>query len=140
MYELHESLFDELDSFGIPNTDNQKLFNNITIFDFASICLEDEELKDTKTPTRIGKQLPNSVSISSNLIPQLVFLCDPNIRDLVSPFIDALENLATQSKAQIKMNFFQNETAIKSKLTFVLEVLNQLRGHCGGIYAVEDNS
>ena len=43
------TLFDKLDPFGIPHTDNQKLFNNMAVFDFESICVEDENLKDTET-------------------------------------------------------------------------------------------
>ena len=49
---------------------------------------------------------PISVSISSNLIQEPIFLCNPNPCDSVSSFIDALENVATQSKAQMKLNFF----------------------------------
>ena len=42
-------------------------------------------------------------------------------------FISAREGLATQSKAQIKLNFIEVETAIKIKLCAILEQLNQRR-------------
>ena len=66
-----------------------------------------------------------SVSISSNLIPEAIFLCNANPHHLISSFVTALEGLATQSKAQMKLNFFEVETAIKIKLCAILEHLNQ---------------
>ena len=65
-------IFDKLDSFGIKYTSQQKLFKNLAIFDFESICVQEEE--DTKTTTWIGKHVPISVSISSNLVEETVFL------------------------------------------------------------------
>ena len=46
---------------------------------------------------------------------------------MVKSFIDAVEGLATQSKAQMKLKFLEVETAIKSKLTRTLESLNKRR-------------
>ena len=37
VYQLPQRLFDELDSFDIRNTDDQKLFTNLAVFDFESI-------------------------------------------------------------------------------------------------------
>ena len=139
MYQLREILFDKLNSFGVPYTDNQKLFSNLTIFDFESICVEHQSCRDTKTTTRIGKHIPISVSITSNLIQNPIFLSDPNPRELVSSFVNALENLATQSKTPLKINFLQVETAIKSTLAHV-ETQNQRRSHSFGTEAEDDNS
>ena len=128
VYQLRETLFDKLDSFGIQYTDDQKLFTNLAVFDFESICIpEEEKFKNTETTTWIGKHVPISVSISSNLIDKPIFLCNSNPRDLVESFIDAVEGLATQSKAQMKLNFLEIETAIKSKLARTLETLNERR-------------
>ncbi len=71
--------------------------------------------------------MPISGSISSNLIPEPIFLCNANPHHLISSFITALEGLATQSKAQMKLNFIEVETAIKTKVCAVLEQLNQRR-------------
>ena len=109
--ETRRTLFDKLDSFGIPYTVKQKLFNKMNIFTFESNCLEDETFMDTEKATWIGKHLPASVSMSSNLMQEPSFPCDPNPCDLVSVSIDALEKLATQEEAQMKMNFLQTETA-----------------------------
>ena len=127
VYQLRETLFDKLDSFDIQYTDDQKLFENLAVFDFESICIPEEKFKNTETTTWIGKHVPISVSISSHLIAKPTFLCNSNPRDLVESFIDAVEGLATQSKAQMKLKLLEVETAIKSKLTRTLESLNERR-------------
>ena len=110
------------------------------IFDFDSISLRNADFRDTETTKLIGKPIAISVSISSNLIQEPIFLCDPNPSDLVSFFIDVLENLTTQSKPQVKINFVQFETAIKNRLARILEVLKQRRCHCVGIEEEDENS
>ena len=127
VYELRKTLFEKLDAFNIPYKNDQKLFKNLAIFDFESICLKEDSYKQTETTTWIGKRVPISVSISSNLIPEPMFLCNANGHHFISSFITALEGLATQSKTQMKLNFFEVETAIKIKLCAVLEQLNQRR-------------
>ena len=127
VYELRETLFEKLDSFKIPYKNEQKLFKNLAIFDSESICVKEELYKQTETTTWIGKHVPLSVSISSNLIPEPIFLCNANHDHLISSFIAALEGLANQSKAEMKLGFIEIETAIKRKLCAVLEQLNQRR-------------
>ena len=127
VYEVRETPFQKLDAFNIPYKNEQKLFKNLAIFDFESICVKEDSYKQTETTTWIGKHVPISVSISSNLIPEPIFLCNVNPHHLISSFITALEGLATQSKAQMKLGFFEVETAIKRKLCAVLEQLNQRR-------------
>ena len=127
VYELRETLFEKLDAFNTPYRKEQKLFKNLAIFDFEFICVKEEAYKETETTTWIGKHVPISVSISSNLIPEPIFLCSGNPHNLISSFITALEGFATQSKAQMKLNFIDVETAIKIKLCAILEQLNQRR-------------
>ena len=117
VYQLRETLFDKLDSFDIQYTDDQKLFKNLAVFDCESICTPEEKFKNTETTTWIGKHVPISVSISSDLIAEPLVLCNSNPRDLVESFFDAVESLATKSKAQMKLKFLKVETTIKSKLT-----------------------
>ena len=126
MYQLRETLFDKLDSFDIQYTDDQKLFTKLVDFDFESICIPEGKFKNTETKSWIGKHVPISVSISSNLIAKPIFLCNSNPRDLVESFIDSVEGLATQSKAQMKMKFLEVETALK-KLTRTPESLKERR-------------
>ena len=127
MYQLRKTLFDNLDSFDIHYTDDQKLFNNLVVFDFESTCIPEGKFKNTETTSWFGKHVPISVSISSNLIAKPIFFCNSNPRNLVESFIDAVEGLATQSKAQMKLKFLEVETAIKSKLARNLESLNERR-------------
>ena len=131
MYQLRETLFDKLDSFGIPYMDNQKLFSNMAILDIQSICVADESFRDTETTTWVGKNVSLSASIQAP-----IFVSDPIPCDLVLSFID--ENFAMQSKTQIKMNLPQIETAIKSGFARILETLNQRRSYCVG--TEDDNS
>ena len=139
VYQHRETLFNKLDPFGIQYTDYQKLFTNLVVFDFESICLPKENFKNTKTATWIGKHVLISVSISSNLIAKPIFLCNSNPSDLVESFIDAVEGLATQSKAQMKLKFLELETAIKSKLTRTLESLNERRYRNQRVFDFEDH-
>ena len=48
VYQLRETLFDKLDSFDIQYTDDQKLFNNLVVFDFESVYRKE----NSKTPRR----------------------------------------------------------------------------------------
>ena len=139
VYQLRETLFDKLDSFGTQYTDDQKLFKNLAVFDFEPICIPEEKFKNTETTTWIGKHVPLSVSISSNLIAKPTFLCNSNPRDLVESFIDAVEGLATQSKAQMKLKFWEIEAAIKSKLSRTLESLNEQRCRNQRVFEFEDH-
>ena len=137
VYHFCETLFDKIDSFGIFYTDNQKLFNNVAIWDFESISVDNENFRHTETTTWIGKHIRISVPISSNLMQEPIFVCDPNPRDWVLSFTDAL---ATQNKTQIKMNFLRIETATRSWLAGIVETLSQRRSHCVVIEAEDDNS
>ena len=98
VYELRETHFEKLDAFNFPYRNEQKMFMNLAIFDFESICVKEaNSYKQTETTTWIGKLVPISVSFSSNLIPEPIFLCNDNPHHLISSFITALEGLATQS-------------------------------------------
>ena len=125
VYQTQETLFDKLDSFGIENTNEQTLFKNLAIFDFESICVQGESLKDTDTTKRIGKHFPISVSNSSNLVKEPLFLCNSDPHHLVTSFIGALQNLALQSKSLRKNLFFDIEIAINIKLASTFEKLTQ---------------
>ena len=125
VYQIREFLFDKLDSFGIKYTSKQKLFKNLEIFDFESICAQEESFKDTRTTTWIGKHVPISVSISSNLVEEPNFLYNSDPHHLVSSFIGILEGLASQCKAQMKLLFHDIETAIEIRLGSILEKLTQ---------------
>ena len=68
-----------------------------------------------------------------------IFLSNSKPRDLVESFIDAVDGLATQSKAQMKLKILEVETAIKSKLTRTLETLNERRCHNQRVFEFKDH-
>ena len=47
VYRIRETLFDKLDSLGINYTSEQKLFKNLAILDFESICIQEETFRNT---------------------------------------------------------------------------------------------
>ena len=49
VYELREALFEKHEGFSLPVTEDNKLFNNLAIFDLESICVLTEEIKETQT-------------------------------------------------------------------------------------------
>ena len=125
VYQIRETLFEKLDSFGVKYTSEQKLFKNLSIFDFESICVQKETFRDTNTTTWIGKHVSISVSISSNLVEEPNFLCNSDPHHLVASFIGALENLASQSEAKKKNLFLEIETTVMIKLGSIVEKLTQ---------------
>ena len=128
-----------LDSFNIPYREDQKLFKNLAVFDFESICNKEETYKETETKKWIGKHVLIPVSILSNLIPEPIFLCNSDPRHLVSSFVSTLEGLATQSKAQMILRFIEVETAIKYKLSSILQQLNQRHSQREGVMDYDNN-
>ena len=42
VYELGETLFEKLDAFNIPYKNEQKLFKNLTVIEFESICVNED--------------------------------------------------------------------------------------------------
>ena len=111
------------------------MFKNLAVFDFESICVKEETYKETETTKWIGKHVPISVSISSNLIPAHIFLCNSDPRHLVSSFVTALEGLATQSKAQMKLRFIE----LGFKISSILEQLNQRHSQREGVIDFDDD-
>ena len=57
--ELRETLFEKLEGFNLPVSDDKKLFKNLAIFDFESICVPTEELKETQTNYLYWKTCPH---------------------------------------------------------------------------------
>ena len=82
---------------------------------------------------------PISVSISSNLTPDLFFLSNVNLHRLILSLFSAVEGLATQSKGQMKLIFIELETVIRTKLCAMLEQLNQGRNRGERVKKVVDD-
>ena len=125
VYQTQETPFDKLDSYGIEYTNEQTLSKNLAVFDFESICVQEESFKGTKTTKWIGKHFPISVSISSSLVKEPIFLCNSDPHHLVTSFVGASENLALQSKTILDIQFFDIQITIKIKLGSILGKLTQ---------------
>ena len=111
VYQIRETLFDKLNCFWIEYRKEQALFKNLAVFDFEFLYMQKESFKDSVTTKLIGNHIPISVSISSNLVEQPIFLCNADPHYLIASFIAALGNLAFHGKVQMKTLFLDIETA-----------------------------
>ena len=126
-YQTQETLFDKLESFGIEYIFEQAIFKNLAIFDFESICPQEKSLTDTVVTKWIGKHIPNAFSIYLNLLEEKILFYNSDPCYIVTSFIDALENSASQSKAILKNLLFDIETTEKIQLCSIMEKLAQRR-------------
>ena len=80
----------------------------------------------------IDKHIPTSVSFSSTLIEEPIFLCISNPRDLVELFVNARCRLAlgrlALGRLETRVKFLGVDTSVKSKLNQNLSAPNP--GHC----------
>ena len=60
VFQLREALYNELDWFIIPYSDDQKLFKDIEIFDFESICVQEDKFCDNDATRWISEHVPTS--------------------------------------------------------------------------------
>ena len=79
VYQVRETLFDNLELFNISCSDEKQLFNNMEKFDFESTSVQKDKFCDTDTTTWIGKHFPIYASISSLLTEQLILFCNSNL-------------------------------------------------------------
>ena len=127
-YQLKETVFEKLSKFDIIVPENIRLFDNLAVFDFESICVA-ETTTDTNstenTPTTwVGRHEPISVSISSNLIDKPIFICEPEPRKLVEHFVDALQKLAAKSEKDMRMRFKDVSASLCDKITNVSNAMS----------------
>ena len=115
-YQLKETVFEKLSNFEITVPEEYRLFKNLAIFDFESICVTENNLESNNSTTWVGKHEPISVSISSNLLKTPIFLCDPEPIKVVTQSVDALENLANESRDQMQPQFADVTSAVCEKL------------------------
>ena len=125
VYELRETLFEKLEGFNLPVSEDNKLFKNLAIFDFESICVPTGELKKTQTTTWIRKHAPISVSISSNLIDEPIFLYNKEPQNLIIDFVSKLELLAEKSKLEMRTKFQDFEVAVIERMKKIFDQLNE---------------
>ena len=82
---------------------------------------------------------PALFNVCLTLIEQPIFSCKSSNRGaLVESFVDALDGLATQSKAQKKLKFLQIETNLKSTLNQICCAPKQRRCCKEPVLDIED--
>ena len=116
-------------------TKNSKI---VAIFDFESICVQEDKFRYTDTTSWIGQHLPMFESISSILIEQPIFSCNSNPKALVEFFLDVFDGLARHRKGQLKLKFSEIETCVKNKLNQIFSALNQRRCRKQPVLECED--
>ena len=118
-YSLRETLFEKLDNFSIAYPEDYTLFRNFVVLDFEAICVQSVEANNTQTTSWIGAHVLVSVSISSNLFEEPVFLCENDPNRLIISFVAQLETLAAKTKADLRSKFLTVEAEIKTRLNDV---------------------
>ena len=122
---MRETLFDKLNPFSVMYTSEQLLFKNLAIFDFISICVQQEAFREINTTIWIGKHVPITLSISSNHLEETIFLYNSDPHHLIASYIGTVEGLASQSKAPMELLFLDIETTFDIRLGSVLEKLTE---------------
>ena len=139
VYELRETLFEKLEGFSLPVSEGNKLFNSLAIFDFESICVPTEELKETQTTFWIGKHVLISLSILLNLIDEPILLYNKDPQNLINDFVSNFELLAEQSKLEMRKKFQKIEVAVNERMKKIFDQLNEHgKNFCSNKFEYED--
>ena len=133
VYQMQETLFDKLNSFGIEYTKFQALIEKIAPFELESIFVQEKSVKDIDTTKSTGKHNPIVDSISSNLIKQPTSLRNAAPHYVLPFFIAALENLASHSKVKRKSLFRDVLTAIKTRPERTFETFSHSKNSRGPV-------
>ena len=67
----------------------------------------------------------STVSISSNLLDEPIFLCDKDPQSLIIDFVANLELLAEKNKTEMRSKFLEIENNIKKRLHTIFSILNE---------------
>ena len=101
-YQLSEIIFERLEDVNINVPQELRLFCNLIVFDFESITVPDNTLRNTELTSWIGKHVPISVSISSNLLSETIFICNKDPLQLIRDFVSSLTNIEEKSSLLMK--------------------------------------
>ena len=96
-YQLSETIFERLEDVKINVPLALRLFSHLIIFNFQSITVPDKTIRNTELTPWIGKHVPISVSISSNLFTQPIFICNEDPLQLIRDFVSNLTHIAEKS-------------------------------------------
>ena len=102
----------------------KNIFNNLAIFDFESICVPTEELKENTNYNLDWKHVPISVSLESNLIDEPIFLYSKDPQNLKIEFVSNLELLAEKSRLEMRTKFQDIEVDISEGMKKIFDQIN----------------
>ena len=74
VYQLRETVLDKFYSFNIPHSDDQKVWENIALVNFESVCVQADTFCVTHNTISICKHVPISFSFSSILFEEQFFV------------------------------------------------------------------
>ena len=94
------SLTNKLDIFGIKYTSELKLLKKFGNIGLWIEMFPKGYFQKPKMNNMDGEANPVSVTISSNIVNESIFLCNSNPYHLIASFVGTLENLASESKAK----------------------------------------
>ena len=94
---MNQSVFEKIVDFKIFVPDDMKLFKILVIFVFESINLQNNSLQDTEATKCVGRHIPVSVPITSNLLGEPIFLCNEKPLTLIREFLQELQSLARRN-------------------------------------------
>ena len=116
VYQLKETVFERLEDIGIHVEKEIRLFTNFAFFDFESITVADNTLKNSDSTTWIGRHVPISVSISYSF-GSGVILCNSDPKQLVRHFIEKLLEASQLSSVLVIENFERVFNDLNEKIT-----------------------
>ena len=115
------------------------LINNLAIFDFESICVPTDEPNATQTKTGIGKHVSISVSKSSNLINETIFLYSKDPQKFIIHLLINFKFLAEKSKLGLRTKFRDVEKVANEAMSKNFQDLNErCRNYPIEIFEFED--
>ena len=93
-HQLAEIIFDRLDDVKINVPQELSLFFHLIVFEFESITVPNNTLRNTDLTLWIGKHVPISVSIASNLLEEPIFICNQDPYQLIRDLVSSSTNIA----------------------------------------------
>ena len=102
VYQLSETVFERLGDAKNNVPLDLRLFSRLIIFDFESITVPDNTIRNTELTPWIGKHVPINLSITSNQLTQPIFLCNEDPLQLIRNFVSSLTNIAEKSTILIR--------------------------------------
>ena len=122
VYTLRKTLIKMLKGVNSRVSKNNTLFNNLAFFGFESICVPSDGLKATQTTTWLGKHVPYSLSISSNLIRETISLYNKDPQKLIIYFVIKLDFLTEKNKLKFRTNFQDVERVVNERMAKLFQL------------------